>query len=108
MKENDIEGLVSEVMDGFNFEKVYRTMKFLDWKWYEDGEMTVPSIWRITETARRLLTTAAAHIGEEFYITGTGGFSASVEYKTELVLRFHVAEYGWDSDWMEEGNISST
>lgn len=102
MKKEKIDDVVAEVMDGFDFGKVHDVMEYLDWKWSIGTEMAVPSIWRITETARRLLTTAAAHLGEEFFYTGTGGFSATVEYKTELVLRFNLEEYGWNSDWMNE------
>lgn len=98
MEKEKIEKMVDEVMDGFDFVKVHNVIKFLDWKWDLGGWMDVPSIYLLAATARSLLTTAAAHLGEEYFCVGTGGFTASVECETELMLRFHVAEWGCSTD----------
>lgn len=88
-REELIDKMVAVVMENFDFNRVHRVMVNLDWKWViGDGETTVPSIYRLTRNAERLLREAAQHYGEEeFYSCGTGGFMAHLEGET-LTLQF--------------------
>lgn len=88
-REELIDKMVTVVMENFDFDRVHRVMVNLDWKWViGDGETTVPSIYRLTRNAERLLREAAQHYGEEeFYSCGTGGFMAHLEGET-LTLQF--------------------
>ena len=88
-REELIDKMVAVVMENFDFDRVHRVMANLDWKWViGDGETTVPSIYRLTRNAERLLREAAQHYGEEeFYSCGTGGFMAHLEGET-LTLQF--------------------
>jgi hypothetical protein len=85
---------IDEVMDQFNFGKVAKAMKYLDWKWVlaEEG---VPQEWELRQEARRLLNLAydgAFEFNVSPYTTETGGFEAtySKEYD-DLGLKFIVA-----------------
>ena len=88
-REELIDKMVTTVMENFDFDRVHRVMTNLDWKWViGDGETTVPSIYRLTRNAERLLREAAQHYGDkEFYSCGTGGFIAHLEGET-LTLQF--------------------
>lgn len=88
-REELIDKMVAVVMENFDFDRVHRVMVNLDWKWViGDGETTVPSIYRLTRNAERLLREAAQHYGEEeFYSCGTGGFMAHLDGE-ELTLQF--------------------
>ena len=92
-KEQLIENMVAAVMEEFNFDRVHRIMVNLDWKWdIGDGEMTIPSTYRIMKKAEGLLISAANHYGEEeCYSCASGGFMASLD-GTSLTLQFILAE----------------
>lgn len=88
-REELIDKMVTEVMEYFDFERVHRVMMNLDWKWdIGNGEMTVPSTYRLTKCAERLLRDAAQYYGDQdFYSCGTGGFMACLDGKA-LTLQF--------------------
>ena len=91
-KEQLIENMVAAVMEDFDFDRVHRVMVNLDWKWdIGDGEMTIPSTYRIMKKAEGLLVSAANHYGEDNYSCGSGGFMAHLD-GTTLTLRFILAE----------------
>ena len=92
-KEELIDKMVTEVMEDFDFDRVHRVMANLDWKWnIGNGEMTVPSHYRLTKEAERLLRVVAQHYGDkEFYSCGSGGFMAHLDGNT-LTLQFILAE----------------
>jgi hypothetical protein len=104
-KEKDLEYMIEDIMDEFDFDKVYETMDALDWKWR--GE--TPSIEDLRETAEYLLRGAAKSRLGDFkdthhdvaIINGTGGFEAKAfcdEDKTKITgldLAFIVTS--WDS-----------
>jgi hypothetical protein len=101
----DLEYMIEDIMDEFDFDKVYETMDALDWKWR--GE--TPSIEDLRETAEYLLRGAAKSRLGDFkdthhdvaIINGTGGFEAKAfcdENKTKITgldLAFIVTS--WDS-----------
>jgi hypothetical protein len=101
----DLEYMIEDIMDEFDFDKVYETMDALDWKWR--GE--TPSIEDLRETAEYLLRGAAKSRLGDFkdthhdvaIINGTGGFEAKAfcdEDKTKITgldLAFIVES--WDS-----------
>jgi hypothetical protein len=101
----DLEYMIKDIMDEFDFDKVYEAMDALDWKWR--GE--IPSISDLRETAESLLRGAAeSRLGhfkdthhEVAIINGTGGFEAKAfcdEDKTKITgldLAFIVTS--WDS-----------
>jgi hypothetical protein len=104
-KENDIDDMIRDIMDNFDFDKVYDAMDALDWKWR--GE--TPTIDDLYEEAKRLLRGAAGsrlgafkneHHGVAI-INACGGFEARAfcnEDKTKITgldLAFVVAS--WDS-----------
>jgi len=97
----DKEKVVSEVLDVFNFEKVHKTMVFLDWKWKSGN---VPTVEELHEQAEMLVRES---LESESMILSTGGFTVvkiPVEKdKVMLELMFNV-ESAYDV--METSNVS--
>jgi hypothetical protein len=104
-KEKDIDDMIKEIIDMFDFGRVETVMDALDWRWR--GE--IPSISDLREEAERLLRGAAGsrlgafkneHHGVAI-INACGGFEARAfcnEDKTKITgleLEFVVAS--WDS-----------
>jgi hypothetical protein len=104
-KEKDLEYMIKDILNEFDFDKVYEAMDALDWKWR--GQ--TPSIEDLRETAESLLRGAAKSRLSDFkdthheiaIINGTGGFEARAycnEDKTKITgldLAFIVTS--WDS-----------
>jgi hypothetical protein len=87
---------IDEVMDEFDFGKVAKAMKALDWRWATTAGM-VPLECDLRQQARKLLGLAydgATDFNVSPYMTGTGGFEAtySKEYDN-LGLKFVVASW---------------
>ncbi len=93
--------MIDEILDEFDFEKVYRVMVALDcqericccnknWKWYREGEKINPSIADLRRTARSLLKQVVESKG--LHSVGTGGFTAYMQQGL-LGLRFEVSSY---------------
>jgi len=103
--------MIEDIIDGFDFDRVYAVMDAINWQWAGKG---VPTIKQLLEQANYLLRGAAkARLGEykdsywEIGIThGTGGFQATAycdENKTKITmldLKFVLSE--WDSELIEE------
>jgi hypothetical protein len=97
--------MIKDIMDNFDFDKVYEAMDALDWKWR--GE--TPSLYDLREEADRLLWGAAKSRLSDFkdthheiaIINACGGFEARAycnEDKTKITgldLAFIVTS--WDS-----------
>ena len=87
---------IDEIMDCFDFEKVAKAMKALDWSWgFSDNAS--PSVPELRQRARELLRSAV----DRKAIMATGGFVAS--YKSwddgdSLELVFQVDS--WDC-WVD-------
>jgi len=80
--------LVNEILDEFEFEKVHRTMKALNWTWHDtDG---VPTIGDLRRQARELLQELLRN--DKYHITGTGGLYA-YRIADTVGLRFEVTSY---------------
>jgi len=104
-KEKDLEYMIKDILNEFDFDKVYEAMDALDWRWR--GE--IPTIYDLRETAESLLRGAAKSRLSDFkdthheiaIINGTGGFEARAycnEDKTKITgldLAFVVSS--WDS-----------
>lgn len=80
--------LIEEITDEFDFEKVHRTMKALDWKW--SGCDDVPSIGDLRRQARELLQELLRN--DHYHLTGTGGLFA-YRIADTVGLRFEVTSY---------------
>jgi len=102
---SDMKIMIKDIMDNFEFDKVYEAMDALDWKWR--GQ--TPSIEDLREEAERLLWGAAKSRLGDFkdthhdvaIINATGGFEAKAWCdggKTKIIgldLAFIVES--WDS-----------
>lgn len=94
MRQN-IQDDIDEILDFFDFERVYLAMKALDWKWPAIGR--VPLVGHLRAKARELLNRVAYEYGDSCSV-GTGGFIAEMnrypgDEKTYLRLYFSVSEY---------------
>jgi hypothetical protein len=104
-KEKDVDDMIKDIIDEFDFGRVETVMDALDWKWR--GE--TPTIDDLYEEAKRLLRGAAKSRLGDFkdthhdvaIINGCGGFEAKAwcdEDKTKIIgldLAFVVTS--WDS-----------
>ena len=99
-KEQIIAGMVNEVMEGFNFEKVYRVMVLTEHKWLIDGTEKVPSLYRIVKHAEELLRTCASHYGDkDNFSASSEGFTAELDAGM-LLLRYVLEEKtSYDMDY---------
>ena len=102
-----LQKLIDDIMDNFNFNKVRKVMKHLNWKWAL-SENGVPEVYELKETARRLLNECLYEMimhGEDSWSIATGGFAArATNYKGSeesedssigLKLSFKVED--WDA-----------
>jgi hypothetical protein len=101
----DLEYMIEDIMDEFDFDVVERAMDALDWKWRGEA----PTIYDLREEAERLLRGAAAsRLGaykdphhEIPILHGTGGFEAKAwcdESKTKITgLQLDFIVTSWDS-----------
>ena len=100
-----VDRMIDDIINAFDFNKVWITMEYLGWRW---GGQGVPTIKILVEEAKRLLKGAAnsrlTDYKDEYWemgvINGTGGFQATAycnETKTEIIaldLKFILTE--WD------------
>jgi len=105
-KEKDLEYMIKDILNEFNFDQVERVMEALNWKWR--GE--TPTLYDLREEAERLLRGAAkSRLGrfkdthhDVAIINATGGFEARAycnEEKTKITrldLAFVITS--WDSE----------
>lgn len=72
--------LIDDIINRFNFEKVYVAMTALDWQWITTtGEgHAIPSITRLKGMARHLLREAI-----KCHVAGSGGFVAKYQPKVD-------------------------
>jgi len=104
-KEKDVDDMIKEIIDNFNFAKVETVMDALDWEWR--GE--TPTLDDLYEEAKRLLRGAAESRLGDFkdthhdvaIINGCGGFEAKAwcdEGKTKIIgLDLAFVVESWDS-----------
>jgi hypothetical protein len=101
----DLEYMIKDIMDEFDFDVVERAMNALDWKWRGEA----PTIYDLREEAERLLRGAAASRLGEYKdshhevasVYATGGFEAKAwcdEGKTKITgLQLDFMVTSWDS-----------
>ena len=78
------EQLIDDVLDCLDFEKIYQTMLYLDWKW----RGVIPSKRQIMKVAEELLYTLLNEESTNIYY---GGFLAVFDGQ-QLRIAFSVAE----------------
>lgn len=86
-----------------DFEKIHSVMKHLDWKWFTDNDVSVPSIVELVLFAQKQINTAVQGFLENDcneYFASSGGFKASVKGFSDgfcsVTLEFIVSD--WDSE----------
>ena len=104
-KKELIEKMIADVMEHFDFDKVRKVMLYLDWKWHiGEGEMTVPSTYRLTKKAESLLRKVANSdfVDKAPCICSTGGFTARM-IDGALSLSFVLEEASaYDDDYTDD------
>lgn len=103
---HDIDKMVEQVLENFDFGKVYLTMRALNWTW--GMEPRTPSIESLKRTAENLLRGSingaikSKDLREwEGYLNATGGFKATAyrnrfKHIVNVELEFIVSS--WDTD----------
>lgn len=93
--------MIDNIMDNFDFGRVAKTMKALEWKWHD--VKVIPEEYDIRKAARKLLKSVPDTFIKDNYYTGSGGLYVQAWYENaDLVLMeltFVVAE--WREDVVE-------
>lgn len=104
--------MINEVLAHFDFEKVHRVMKALNWKWFDTAD--VPTIAELKESAEQRLYDAIKQAidpkNTEHHNTGwisaSGGFKATAWKKEDgtlamIQLEFVVTDWDAEDDSLE-------
>lgn len=97
------EQTIEKIIANFDFEKVQKIMKCLDWQYWDSEE--TPSIERLKETAiynlKSCCNTLNIKQGKKKAVSETGGFVATArKYKDGelcLELSFQIASFNWSN-----------
>lgn len=84
---------IEQILDNFDFEKVYKVMKTLRWEWNFCGEYHIPNSEELRTEAARLLTIAD---GDIYQSVTAGGFVAT---KDETGLRL-IFDFGKEDGYL--------
>ena len=107
----DKQEMIYEIMDNFDFEKVSKAMKLLDWKWSgilrgEGGADFVPTKADLRRKARGFLFEVANFNfkdsgGEKVYSVSSGGLKAIAFYNddedSEIALELNFVLERWNT-----------
>ena len=89
----DIETQINEIMENFDFKKVAKVMKKLDWVWYHDNNFRgIPDLDTIEKHARQRLFEA---IGNGY--SSSGGFVAKYS-DSNLSLTFEIDSWSCENE----------
>ena len=97
-----MENLIEGILENFNFEKVKKTMEFLNWKYYDSEE--TPTTYRLIKSAEERLKEVyeGATQNKEGYYSNSGGLKAFAEYNKETgIVDFLQLEFVL-TDWSEQ------
>ena len=76
--------MIDNIMDNFDFNKVAKCMKALNWHWHDvDGSVAVPEEHHIRQSARKIMNDVKEVCHHPTFITGTGGFYVQSWYAPE-------------------------
>ena len=103
---HDIDNMIQQVMENFDFERVYLTMRALNWTWGLDTRS--PQMEDLKRTAEYLLRGSINGAIKskdlkpwEGYLNATGGFKATAfrnGYKRIVNLELEFIVSSWDTD----------
>lgn len=89
-----------ECLNEFEFDKVHKVMKFLNWKWAsKDTPCHIPSQYELRESASKLLFECLEYseTNKEDWTVSTGGFEANSYFEDgniiDFSLKFIISEY---------------
>lgn len=92
---------INKAIEDFDFEKVEKVMKFLDWRWATKRGFEVPTIKEMEDTVRSLAASTVSRLYENdnkyFHYTRTGGFCVTMfnclcdgEREKVVIISFEV------------------
>ena len=94
-----IQDIIDDIIDNFDFEKVHKVMEFLNWQYWDDSVkgQHVPDIHELRAAARRRIKDALREIEKTNQLRMTydsGGFVATVEIDPDNIenedLKKHI------------------
>lgn len=100
-----LQSIIDDIMDNFDFRKVHRVMKYLNWTWASSNG--VPEVFELKDCARRLLNECLCSMimkGEDTWGIATGGFyvhatnykDAEPEDDCHIGLKLSFEVESWD------------
>ena len=91
-----IQEKIDEVMDYFDFDKVAKTMRFLNWNWIIDGIPDSPKIRQQTRLLMNDCYTRLIASGTDEMTISTGGIKVTcyiIKEKPEFDVSFELAQW---------------
>lgn len=91
---------IDEILNNFRFQRVRKTMEFLDWKY--SGDKNYPSIEELIKSAKERLNraydTLESNNGYPYFSTSSGGFKATaVRLYGDIELELDFIVESWDT-----------
>lgn len=107
MELSSTQEMIDEIMDEFDFMKVYNVMKYLDWHVYlGNGDYALPSISDLKKFARKLMydsITEFEDMAENDYVARTGPFMFEAHKENNLIdyMQLFFVVTSWDADFIK-------
>lgn len=82
-----------EIMDNFDFEKVFKVMVVLSWRWSIKGVLRAPTVEEIKDTASSIIDSL---LNSDYREIQSGGFTARYEESEDdkyIKLEFVIEHY---------------
>lgn len=107
-KEELIEKMIADTLESFDFDKVHKVMKMLNWKWVSNeigGDEAIPSTYRLIKRAEELLRKVATVANnKETAISGCGGFVAEMSDGILSLSFILESSTTYDDDYTNDEN----
>lgn len=100
-----IDDHIEEVMDEFDFVRVYQAMHHLGWVWATavDGVPTIGEMRRQVRKLMKMTYNDAHKFGEDEYTVGTGGFEVYYNKKHDFFdVKFVLTSWRTDYEVIDE------
>jgi hypothetical protein len=94
---------INNIIDNFNWDRVQKTMEYLNWRWYSSCEGEVPTIGPLLRQSIDLLHRAydLCEINKDITRVGTGGLFALAFWDDENNKVYHLELYFALTSWEE-------
>lgn len=96
----DFSGDIESIMRNFDFDRVHKVMRFLNWQWAQNsGPTRVPDLEEIKEKAGKQLLEVSGKPADNWVKSG-GFVAAKLKYEHGVQLELYFELCSWEGkDW---------